>query len=389
MRKYPLKVAKSLETRKQANAFRKLGSCSSLIDFSSNDYLGIASLEEVFWKGHEILLKNNILRNGATGSRLLSGNHELYKQAEKCIAEFHEAEAALIFNSGYDANLGVFSSIPKREDVILYDEFVHASIRDGISMGKARAYKFKHNDLTDLKRIAEKAISSNKNAEVFVVTEAVFSMDGDSPNLEGMLSFAEENGFFLIVDEAHSVGVDGKDGRGLVQKMAFQDRIFARIVTFGKAIGAHGAAVLGSEQLKDYLINFARSFIYTTALPPHALATVVASYQYLQNSSEVEKLQNLIKFFKAEVSKMALEKLFLESHSAIQCCIIPGNENVKAVSERLKKEGFDVKAILSPTVSSGKERLRICLHSFNSEEEISRLLTFINTFAQTVKINSD
>ena len=389
MRKYPLKVAKSLETRKQANAFRRLANGTSLIDFSSNDYLGIASSEKVFWESHDILLKNNMLRNGATGSRLLSGNHELYDMAEKAIARFHEAEAALIFNSGYDANVGVFSSIPKREDIILYDELVHASIRDGISMGKAKAYKYRHNDLSDLKRIAKKAISSNKNAEVFVVTEAVFSMDGDSPNLEEILSFAEENGFFLIVDEAHSVGVEGKNGKGKVQKMAFQNRIFARIVTFGKAIGAHGAAVLGSEQLKDYLINFARSFIYTTALPPHALASVMASYQYLQNSSEVEKLQNLIKFFKAEVSKMALEKLFLESHSAIQCCIIPGNENVKAVSERLKKEGFDVKAILSPTVSSGKERLRICLHSFNSEEEISRLLTFINTFAQTVKINSD
>ncbi|WP_424492514.1 aminotransferase class I/II-fold pyridoxal phosphate-dependent enzyme [Salinimicrobium sp. GXAS 041] len=382
MRKYPLKVAKSLETRKQEHAFRNLGNCSSLIDFSSNDYLGIAASKEVFWKSHEILLENSILQNGATGSRLLSGNHKLYEIAEKAIAKFHETEAALIFNSGYDANVGIFSSIPKRNDIILYDEFVHASIRDGISMGKAKAYKFRHNDLSDLRRIAKKVTDTNDDAEVFVVTEAVFSMDGDSPNFETMLTYAEEQGFFLIIDEAHSVGVDGTNGSGLVQKMAFQERIFARIVTFGKALGAHGAAVLGSEVLRDYLINFARSFIYTTALPPHALATVIASYEYLQNSAEVEKLNKRIHFFQSEVQKMTFKDLFLESDSAIHCCILPGNEKVKAVSARLKKEGFDVKAILSPTVSPGKERLRICLHSFNSEEEISRLLFLINTFVK-------
>lgn len=366
----PLKVGKSLEKRKNENSFRELNSSKDLVDFSSNDYLGFARNKRIFLNAGEILKENGIFENGAGGSRLLSGNHALYAPAEDLVAQFHKAEASLIFNSGYDANLGFFSSVPQKRDIILYDELIHASIRDGIQLSKARAYKFKHNDLEDLKQ----KISRLKNdifEEVFLVTESIFSMDGDSPDLEAFSIFAEENNYYLVVDEAHAVGVKGA---GLIAEDGLEDRIFARLVTFGKAMGSHGAAILGSKQLKHYLINFARSLIYSTALPPHSVATIIAAYQELKaEGAEVEKLQDNITFFKSEVSKRGIQRHFLESESAVHCCIISGNERVKSASAELSAEGFDVRPILSPTVPAGKERLRICLHSFNTKEEISGL----------------
>lgn len=380
MRRIPLKVSKSLDSRKQMNAFRKLSYAGELLDFSSNDYLGLASSEEIFDHAHELLLMQNLKRNGATGSRLLSGNHRLYDETESFLADYHEAEAALIFNSGYDANIGFFSSVPKRGDLIFYDELVHASIRDGISMSHAKALKFKHNDLEDLIKLAER--NKNTNAEVYVVTESVFSMDGDSPDLHSLVRLSEANNFYVVIDEAHAVGVYGKQGEGLVQELGLQDKMFARINTFGKAVGAHGAVILGSEELKDYLINFARSFIYTTGLPPHSVATILTSYKYLMEASEMEKLRENIKYFIATLKNLELESRFIKNDSAIHCCIIPGNDKVKEIAMLLQEKGFDVKAILSPTVSAGKERLRFCLHSYNSKEEIKELLSLLSTFVK-------
>lgn len=377
MQKLPLKLAKSLENRKQEKAFRSLKRSSSLIDFSSNDYLGLASSENIYNKAHEILKENELLINGATGSRLLSGNHILYDLTENYLAEFHKTEAALIFNSGYDANIGFFSSVPRRGDFIFYDELVHASIRDGIAMSHAKAYKFDHNNSEELQNKLAK-IEKTDDSEVYIVTESVFSMDGDMAPLEDFAKISEEFGAFLIVDEAHTTGIFGEKGEGLVQELKIQDKVFARLNTFGKAPGCHGAAILGSKDLKNYLVNFSRSFIYTTALPPHSVATILAVYQeFKKGISLIQRLKNNIQFFRSQVSQNKLLANFLESKSAIQSCIIPGNEQVKYVAESLKKEGFEVKPILSPTVPKGRERLRVCLHAFNSEEEISRVLKIL------------
>ncbi|UBZ07869.1 pyridoxal phosphate-dependent aminotransferase family protein [Salegentibacter mishustinae] len=377
MQDLPLKLAKSLENRKQEQAFRSLKRSSSLIDFSSNDYLGLASSEDIYNKAHEILKENELLINGATGSRLLSGNHILYDLTENYLAEFHQTEAALIFNSGYDANIGFFSSVPRRGDFIFYDELVHASIRDGIGMSHAKAYKFDHNNSAELQNKLAK-IEKTDDSELYIVTESVFSMDGDMAPLEHFAKISEEFGAFLIVDEAHATGIFGEKGEGLVQELKIQDKVFARLNTFGKAPGCHGAAILGSQDLKAYLVNFSRSFIYTTALPPHSVATILAVYQEFEKGiSLIQQLKNNIQFFRSQVSQNKLLANFLESKSAIQSCIIPGNEQVKYVAESLKKEGFEVKPILSPTVPKGQERLRFCLHAFNSEEEISRVLKIL------------
>lgn len=404
MRRYPQRLQRLLNDRKEKDTFRQLPSKNTLVDFSSNDYLGFSKSQKIFENALKLLAKGNI-QNGATGSRLLSGNHSLYEEVEGMLCDYHKTEAALVFNSGYDANIGFFSSVPQRGDVIFYDEFIHASIRDGIKMSNARAYKFKHNDVGDLRsHIERNRNANNEGSELYIVTESVFSMDGDSPDLNTLVNICEKYDCHLIVDEAHAVGVFGKNGIGLLQEMNIQDKVFARIITFGKALGCHGAAVLGKNELKDYLVNFARSFIYTTALPPHSLATILSAYSELSIiSNEVQKpienkktynvleadaytsnslltLRKNIDHFIKGLQVLNLKQHFVESNSAIQCCIIPGNTRIKNIARNLREKGFDVKPILSPTVPENMERLRFCIHSFNSKKEISDVLAQLATF---------
>jgi 8-amino-7-oxononanoate synthase len=378
-----------LEARIQNNALRELPSRGNLIDFASNDYLGFSVSESIFNETHQYLLDNNYTQNGATGSRLLSGNHQGYQEAENYIAQFHQAESALIFNSGYDANVGFFSSVPQKGDLILYDELCHASIRDGIQLSYAKAYKFNHNDFEDLERLILKFKQSTTNHQpstIYVVTETVFSMDGDCPNMEELIAVSEKYGCDLVVDEAHALGVFGQNGQGLVQEFGLQDKVFARIMTFGKGLGCHGAAILGSHELKQYLVNFARSFIYTTGLSPHSVATILVGYQHLIKEEKcIQLLRENIIHFNQQQNLLGLKPIFVRSKSSIQSVIIPGNEKVKTIAKQLQEKGFDVKAILSPTVPEGQERLRFCLHSYNTKDEISEVLQLLSTFVFGLK----
>lgn len=374
----PKKLQGKLQTRVENNSLRKLSDQEGLIDFSSNDYLGLSSSEKIFEETHRYLKDKKNLKNGATGSRLISGNHSLYNEVEKFLCDFHRSEAALVFNSGYDANIGFFASVPQRGDVILFDELSHASIRDGITMSHAKSFKFRHNDPSHLEELLQKF---QETETVYVVTESVFSMDGDAPDLKEMTELTNTYNAFFIVDEAHALGVFGDEGVGLIQELELEDKIFARIVTYGKALGCHGAVILGSSQLRNYLINFARSFIYTTGLPPHSLATILKSYEEMRTSNSQTKLIENIRFFTKEVERMKMSEQFIVSNSAIHSCIIPGNEQVKFAAQKLREKGFDVKAILSPTVPQNEERLRFCLHSYNSFEEITMVLEALRIFA--------
>ncbi|MFT6416000.1 MAG: 8-amino-7-oxononanoate synthase [Dokdonia sp.] len=367
----PNKLQKKLEDRKAAHAFRQLPTAYSLVDFASNDYVGFSRNTSITSSALEILETHGVSANGATGSRLLSGNHKLYEACERVIARFHESETALIFNSGYDANIGFFQSVPQRGDIILYDAYIHASIRDGIQMSNAKAYKFKHNDVEGLTQLLQKH-KGNTDQSVYVITESVFSMDGDRPDLVEIAAICQANGALLVVDEAHAIGVLGDCGQGLVHALGVQ--VFARIVTFGKGMGAHGAAILGSQDLRDYLINFARSFIYTTGLPPHSVAIILAGYKMLSDTTSLMQLQENIAYFNEQLAVAGLEAYFIQSKSAIHCAIIPGNDRVKLLSSTLNAAGFDVKPILSPTVAKGEERLRFCLHAFNTKAEIRNVL---------------
>ena len=378
--KIPKALQQKLHFRKEANALRKLPVPTSGIDFSSNDYLGFAKNEQIFDVTHQYLVDNTIKINGATGSRLISGNHNLYDITEKYIAAFHQSEAALIFNSGYDANVGFFSAVPQRNDVILYDELCHASIRDGIQMSHAKSYKFQHNDYEDLEaKISKNQTPNSEFQTIYIVTESVFSMDGDTPNMETLVLLSEKYSALLVVDEAHALGVFGEKGEGVIQSQQFQNKVFARIMTFGKGLGCHGAAILGNADLIEYLVNFARSFIYTTGLSPHSVATILISYQNLLQSNELQKLKENITFFNQQKQLLGIKPVFVYSKSAIHSAIIPGNNKVKNIAAQLQEKGFEVKAILSPTVPEGQERLRFCLHSYTTELEMKNVLTELNT----------
>ena len=374
-----MKIPKALQQkilfRKDSNALRKLPIATNGIDFSSNDYLGFAKNEEIFEATHQYLVQNNIKINGASGSRLISGNHNLYDITEKYIAAFHQAEAALIFNSGYDANVGFFSAVPQRNDVILYDELCHASIRDGIQMSHAKSYKFQHNNYEDLEtKIAKLQTPNSEQQTIYIVTESVFSMDGDTPNMETLVQLSEKYQALLVVDEAHALGVFGEKGEGVIQSQQLQDKLFARIMTFGKGLGCHGSAILGNTDLIEYLVNFARSFIYTTGLSPHSVATILVAYQNLNQSVELQKLKENIAFFNQQKQLLGIKPLFVYSKSAIHSAILPGNDKVKKIASQLQEKGFEVKAILSPTVPEGQERLRFCLHSYTTELEMKNVL---------------
>ena len=374
----PHNLVTKIKERKNNNCFRELPLDSNLIDFYSNDYLGYANSKFIFDQTHQYLLDHNIKQNGATGSRLISGNHNLYRTTEIYIANFHQSESALIFNSGYDANIGFFGCVPQRDDLILFDELCHASIRDGIGMSRAKSVKFCHNDFDDLEQKIQRLQLQNPATNIYVVTESVFSMDGDCPNLQELTAVTSKYNCYLVIDEAHALGVFGNCGQGVVQMQQQQDTIFARIVTFGKGLGCHGAAIVGSQQLVDYLVNFARSFVYTTGLSPHAVATILIAYQHLsQDQIEVQKLRDNIVFFNQQKNLVGLKPLFVRSKSAIQSAIIPGNQNVKKAAHIITQNGYNVKPILSPTVPQGQERLRICLHSYNSQQDISTLIDLI------------
>lgn len=373
MLKFPKNLSEKLEARKQNHALRQLLSQTNLIDFSSNDYLGFAKSESIFEQTHQFLIDKGYNQNGATGSRLISGNHLLYDLTEKHIADFHQTEAALIFNSGYDANVGFFSAVPQKNDFILYDELCHASIRDGIRLSNAKSYKFQHNDFEDLERLLIQC--KTQLIEIYIATESVFSMDGDAPNLETLVALTEKYAAHLVIDEAHALGVFGNHGQGLAQSLGLQDKIFARIVTFGKGLGCHGAAVLGSSDLKEYLVNFSRSFIYTTGLSPHSIASIWIAYQNLEMQQDtINRLRENINEFNRQKKQLGLTPIFVYSKSSIQSAIIPGNEKVKTIASKLQQQGFDVKPILSPTVPEGQERLRFCIHSFNTSEQVTSVM---------------
>lgn len=360
-------LAKKLNEREKANSLRTLVIREDKIDFCSNDYLGIAKNNLLY------NAENNMLAHGSTGSRLLSGNYELVENTEKVIAGFHDANAALIFNSGYDANVGLLASVPQKGDVIIYDKLSHASIRDGIRLSFADSFSFIHNDITDLEK---KMVTASHTAEsVFVVTESVFSMDGDMAPLVEISALCEKYNAGLIVDEAHATGVIGARGEGVVQQLNLQRKCFARIHTFGKACGCHGAVILGSDSLKKYLTNFARPFIYSTALPPSAVKAIATSYEIFPAMNEQRMhLHKLVNFFK----ETALKYEVVKSSTPIQVVIIPGNDEVRKVAGILQNYNYDVRAILHPTVPKGRERIRIVLHSYNSMEEVEQLLKLLN-----------
>ncbi len=361
-----------LDARKEELTLRRLEQNGHLIDFASNDYLGLARSIELREKTDEAYKKHMQFPSGATGSRLISGNHQLYEELEHFIAGYHDAEAGLIFNSGYDANIGFFGAVPQPGDIVYADELVHASIRDGLKMTRAGRSYFLHNDLVDLEEKLQ-ASAGNK----FIAVESIYSMDGDFAPLLELVTLAEKYSAQLVVDEAHATGIFGPKGEGRVVDLGLQNRVYARVHTFGKALGGHGAIVLGSAVLREFLVNYARSFIYTTALPLHSLLWVQNAYDILSNSYHKNiEMSILVNSLQQNLKGLSGAEISLNK-GPIQSLIIPGNGLAKHVSQQLAEAGFYAKAILYPTVPRGKERIRICLHQFNTQEEVLGLCNTI------------
>jgi 8-amino-7-oxononanoate synthase len=358
----------ALEKRKEEGTLRVLKPKSEGIDFYSNDYLGLARNKEL-----QNLLVNQIIEtpqllSGSTGSRLISGNSSSVIETENYIAKEHQYSSALLFSSGYNANLALFSTLPTRHDIIIVDEKIHRSVHDACKMSHAKKLKFNHNNLEDLEQILKR-----QNGNCYIAIESLYSMDGDFTPIQEIAEIAEKYNAHLIVDEAHAFGVFGY---GLVEKYQLQNKVLATVVTYGKALGAHGAAILSNDIIKSYLINFASPFIYTTSAQDIQWMSVKKGYEFLKANRELSiNLQENITIFRQQNLKTTSSE-----NSPIQAIVIPDNDRLKILKETLLNEGFLTYAVFSPTVKEGTERLRICLHSFNTEEEIIGLTEIIKDF---------
>ncbi len=360
-----------LEKRKKLGNLRSLCTVPTMIDFASNDYLGLARSACLHAKVLEKLKHSQLNRPlfGSTGSRLLTGNSSYTEDLEAKIAHFHGFEAGLLFNSGYMANVGLIASCIKSSDTLFFDGHIHASMQAGIRLSKATSFAFRHNDIKHLETRLKKNAGK---APCYVLIESVYATDGSIAPLIEIAALCSRYAARLIVDEAHAVGLFGKEGKGFVAEYNLQKQVFAQVTTFGKALGTLGAIVLTKSWLKEYLVNFASSFIYTTALPLCNQFAISTAYDFLplldieraQLFSHIKSFQNLC-----------------SSKTQIQPFYVKGNEAAHSLQRKLAEAGFDVRALVSPTVRRGYEILRISLHAFNTNEEVYTLQEILKSHA--------
>lgn len=337
-----------LNKRLNDDTIRTLTDYSGKIDFISNDYLSLSTYQFPTEKFE-----------GSTGSRLISGNRKRIVDIEKELARSFDYADALCFNSGYDANLGVFSSIPQKGDVVLYDEHIHASVRDGIRLSWAESFSFNHNSVEDLTRHLVRC----SGKPVYIAIEGIYSMHGDIPPLKEIVEVAEKHNAKIIIDEAHSAGILGENGKGLTD--LFGVKVYLKLVTFGKAYGAHGACVLTDNETINYLINFSRPFIYSTALPMESYNRML-SVVLLDTSEQRSKLQYNLAVFREATHGMEIDSAPLSPIQIIRGPI----EKLRKLSSNILENNIAVKPIFPPTVKSGEECIRLCIHAHNSNEEI-------------------
>lgn len=356
----PESLKNKLDDRRQNKRLRTLIDLDHLIDFYSNDYFGIAKLKF-----------NSDRKQVSTGSRLISGNSLFVEQKEQEFADFFGYESSLLFNSGYDANVGVFSAILEKGDTVIMDNQCHASIRDGSRLSYAKTYTFFHNDIENLESKLKLAIGN-----IYVVIESIYSMDGDvSPMLE-INELCKKYKARLIIDEAHAGGVIGQYGKGYSHLLGIDKDIFIKLITFSKGYGNQGAIILCKHDVKEYLINYARSLIYTSALPENMIERISSSMELVANmDKERIHIDELTKYF----IKLTEEKNIprIESTTHIQSFLIPEISELVNTTQKLRESGFAVRAISVPTVKMGTERIRICLHSYNTKDEIKNLIDSI------------
>lgn len=341
-----------------------------LINFASNDYLGMAlhpQVKQAFIQGiHQYGF-------GSGSSALISGFYGIHRALEEKFAEFLGREDAVLFNSGYLANIGVLSTLANRQSLILSDKLCHASILDGIQLTRATHYRFRHNDIAHAKML----LSKNQQPSL-LMTEGVFSMEGDISAAKQLAHLARQHNAALLIDDAHGIGVLGKSGRGTCEHYSLnQQDVPVLIVPLGKAFGSIGAIVAGSKQHIAQLLQFCRTYHYTTALPPAIACASLKAIDIIENEKwRLDKLQSLIKFFIAYARYRDL-KLLSEDLTPIKSILIGDNEKALTLKKRLLENGYFTACIRSPTVPKDAARLRISLNCFHTENAIQQLLDLI------------
>ena len=372
-------LARALQERRENNLYRTrkmLDTAQGVfvvvdgkpcLSFCSNDYLGLANHPEVI-----AAFKRGADRYGvgSGASHLVSGHSRAHQQLEEELAAFVGRERALVFSSGYMANLGVISALMGKGDYVFEDKLNHASLLDAGLLSGARFQRYLHNDVDSLQKHLQKVESGTK----LVVTDGVFSMDGDIADLPALAATARQHDAWLMVDDAHGFGVLGKHGAGTLEHIGMTSHDVPILMgTLGKALGTAGAFVAGSKDLIEYLIQFARTYIYTTALPPALAEATRASLKLVQeDTARRERLHNNIGEFRETAAQLDLR--LLDSHTAIQPVLIGDNADVMRISTVLQQNGFLVGAIRPPTVPAGSARLRITLSADHTHDNIHRLL---------------
>jgi 8-amino-7-oxononanoate synthase len=368
----------SLEARSQLRRVETVRG----IDFSSNDYLGLSTDARIRSALESALAAGS--PTGSTGSRLLSGHAPIWDELESEVAQLAGAEAALYFNSGYAANTGLFGCLLRREDVVFSDSANHASIIDGIRLSGARKVIFPHLDLNVLE--AELRRAAPGRGRKLIVVESVFSMEGDRAPVTSLLAIADQYGAELIVDEAHATGVHGPRGQGLVADAGAMGRVLAVVQTCGKALAGVGAYVLCSNVLKQFLVNHARPFIFSTALPPCIAAQMRAAVRIAAAAdAERQQLQGLAGYLRARLRREGFDTG--RSDSQIIPVLLGENEHALTVAARLGEDGFAVRAIRPPTVPEGTSRLRLSLTVKHTTEMLDRLADSLVRARDTVALS--
>ena len=365
---------RGLEARSQRRSLCEIAG----VNLCSNDYLGLAEDERLRAAVMEAV--REVPRVGGTGSRLLSGHLRVWDEIEQEFAEFAGTEAALYFGSGYAANMGVLTSLLGKSDTVFSDELNHASLIDGIRLSGARKVIYPHLDLDALERaLREQAGTSGRK---FVVTETVFSMDGDVVPLRDLVALAERFGAGVIVDEAHATGVHGSSGRGISAEAGVASGsgvVVAAIHTCGKALASAGAFVCGSAVLKEHLINHARTFIFSTAMPPYMAGQIRAALR-LALGMDARRAKLLSGARRLAAGLRALGYDTAGSSTQIVPVVVGGNEEALAAAEFLQQQGFAVRAIRPPTVKPGRARLRFSVTCAIAAGELERLENCLGTW---------
>jgi len=345
------------------------------LTFCSNDYLGLANHPAVVAAFKSAADEFGV---GSGSAHLVNGHSQYHEQLEHALAEFTGREAAILFSTGYMANLGVVGALLNKQDAVFEDKWNHASLLDAGLLSGARFQRYLHNDLTNLENRLQRSEARRK----LIVTDAVFSMDGDSADLTKLSTLAKQHDAWLMVDDAHGFGVLGEQGAGLCEQQNLgQNDVQVLMGTLGKGFGTAGAFVAGSKDLIEYLTNFARPFIYTTAMPAAIAAATLASLKVVRDEPERrEHLQTLIKLFREGANELGLE--LMPSNTAIQPILVGDAKEALHMSERLKKLGIMVTAIRPPTVPQGTARLRVTLSAAHSEQQVLQLLDALKTITK-------